>query len=113
MNNSYQSSHGHFSPILRRQRQMQTFLPWSRIPAFEHREFLDKPRGDISCLCECVLLSDADSRAAVEREVLPAGTNIGPALRAEFVCVWSVDIFASVHGPDAVCDDGAFGHEDG
>lgn len=95
--NSYQSSQRHLRPIPRRQRQMQTLLPRAWVSTLKHRECLDQPSSDISCLSECILLSDADSRAAIEWEVFPARSGIFPALRSVLVCVWSVDVFASVH----------------
>ena len=53
---------------------------------------------------QCVLLSQTDSRAAVEGQELPACFAAYPALRFEFFDVWAPDVCSVVHDVYGVVD---------
>lgn len=103
----------HLGPIPRTQRQGQILLPRARIPTLQHRKLLRQPDRHIPCLSQRVLLSHADTRAPVERKILPSRAKVRPALRPELVRIRAVNVLAAVHRPHAVRDDSALGDEHG
>ena len=99
----------------RAQRQRNALLPnpTIRIPALNLAKLLQQSRRDEARLGKRILLAQADTWATVEREILPAGAQVLPALGLELCCVGAVEVFAAVHGVGGVADDGAFGDEEG
>lgn len=83
--------------ILGAQRQRQAFLPWTGISALHGLELLQEPYSYVARFCQRILLSETDSRAAVEGQVFPSWPESLPPLWFVLVCVGTVDVLAAVH----------------
>ena len=57
--------------VVTRQSQSQPFCPRVGIPRLDLVECLNQPDCGVTSLGESKLLSDADSRATIERQILP------------------------------------------
>ena len=64
-----------------------------------NRKSLQQPHNRIRNLHECEVLTQTSSRAPIERKVGPTEwTRVAvplPSLRAEFICIWAIDILAA------------------
>lgn len=106
----------HLHPIRRRTSKRQLFPPNPPISVLNSSKNLHQPHNSITRLRKRKLLANTDTLPAVEREIAPAGAEIGggvPALGAEEVGVGAVDGGQPVHGVGAVGDDHAGGDVDG
>jgi hypothetical protein len=84
-----------------------TLQPTQRIiPLYE-------PRNRIPGRRQRILLAQTDPRPAIERQELPAGLAIIPALGLELVGIGAEEVLAAVHDVHGVVDLHALGHEDG
>lgn len=74
---------------------------------------LHHARHDVRNLRQGKLLTDADSRTTIEREVVPPGPTLLPPLRAELVSIGPPEVGAVVHNVDRVADILTLLHKDG
>lgn len=90
------------APTPRRQRKPELFLPGAWISALQTLESLRKSYRNITRLRQGVLLSQADPRSAVERQILPAGAQLLPALGPVFERIGAVEARLAVHDVGAI-----------
>jgi hypothetical protein len=102
----------HLDAIVTSQRQRQLLNPRLGISALKFAKFLDEAHSDIARLGKSVLLTQADAWAAVERQVLPTGTQVCPSLWLVLVGIFTVEILSSMHDIRRVTDHCAFGDEE-
>ena len=76
-------------------------------------EPLQQPNKHIARLGKRKLLPDADPGPAVERDIVPAGFPVQPALGTEFLGVGAPDVLAAVEEVHVVPDGLAFADVDG
>jgi hypothetical protein len=106
--------HRNHRPIPRATSNSHMLRPRLLIPALQLAKRLQHPDRNIIRLRQRILLAQANSRPAAERQVAPSGAQrrVFPALRAENVGVRAVDGFLA-HGRVGVVEElGAFGDEE-
>lgn len=81
----------------------------SNIREEEIREAESKWKGEK----EGMLTTQTNSRSAIERKKLPCRHDLIPTLWAEFLGIFAIEIFTTVHGEDTVQDLGAGFDEEG
>lgn len=97
------------------QSQAEPLRPRLRIHARQGLVLLRKADSHVRRFGERVLLTNADARSPVERQILPARLQLAvfPAFGAELVCILAVVVLAAVHRVYMVADQGALGNKHG
>lgn len=93
--------------------QPQTLPPLAAVQSLNFCETLQQSYNYIARLGKRQLLPDANPRTAVERQELPTGAEVIPALRPEFVGVRAPEILPPVHHVDGVSHILAFSYMNG
>ena len=76
-------------------------------------EALEQSDQDVSRFSKSKLLTDADSRSTIERNVVPANLSVRPAVGVEAVGIFTPDILAALQSMSAVHDRLALADVDG
>lgn len=97
--------HRHIISRRIRQTHLHIDLPlFGLAHALNHIEALQQSDQDIPRLRKCELLPNADPRSTVERQVLPSGLALVPAIRTELIRISAPQIRPTVHHVGAVED---------
>ena len=96
----------HSNGVTGRQCHTQALVDFaSRINVLDGVEPLQQSNEDISRLSEGKLLSDTESRTAVEGEVFPACSAVEPAIWIEDLRILAPEVFSALCHEGAVCND--------
>lgn len=77
--------------------QGHAILDGTDLRAVDAVNTLNHANQDVSNLSKRKLLTYADTRSAVEGQVVPAGTSVLPPVWFPLICVFAPEIFAAVH----------------